>query len=127
MSFIRFFGLAMILLSFSSLVSAWPAYVPETYQSNQLYAGSFYQPSGMNQGWTYYAYYPNSGYPVLGGGRYYPPGYLSGSYGVYPSYSMYGNYGNYGYYYPQTAPVHTTLDFYYHSNGFGFYCTTSFC
>ena len=124
MSAIRLVLVALIALSLSSMVFAWGAYVPETYQSNQVYAGSFYKPSTQIQGWNYYAYYPNSGYPVMGGGRIYPPGYLGGSYGVYSTYPSYGyNYGHPAY----GAPVHTTVDFYYKSGNFSIGCTIYSC
>ncbi|MEK6971087.1 MAG: hypothetical protein AABW68_05400 [archaeon] len=126
----RWLIVGLIVLASVSFVSAWGAYVPETYQSSQVALGSFYQPSSPYQGWDYYAYAPNSGYPVMGGGRFYPSGYLSGSYGAYPSYSNYHGYSPYGYSYGQSlygVPVHTTVDFYYRSGSYSFGCTIYSC
>lgn len=125
MSAIRLLVIGLILMSFASVAFAWVSYVPETYQTNQVAGPIFYKPSTPYQGWNYYSYYPNSGYPVMGGGRYYPPGYMAGSYAAYtyPSYN-YNSYNSYNSYGP---PVHTTLDFYYKGNGFSIGCSFSYC
>lgn len=111
-------GIGLFLLSLSSFASAW-GYVADTWNTNQIYGGSYFVPSSYYSGWTYNAYLPNSGYPVMGGGRMYPYGYLAGSYVApmaygYPSY-WYGSGYGYGY----GVPVHTTLDYY--NRGFSLY------
>ncbi len=143
-----FFILMAALLLFSSVAFAYTAYVPNTNTTSQVYAGSYYVPSDYGVGRTYYAYYPNSGYPTLGGGRYYPSGYQSGSYPVYtyPAYaynpysyltypSTYSSYSSYGYdSYPSshgtTRSVHVSfpngLDISY-SKGYGHGCGYSAC
>lgn len=93
-----FSKLAIVLLSFvllSASVFAYVGYVPNTYQSNQVYAGSYFKSSGYGSisGWVYNSYYPSSGYPALGGGTFYPYGYNAGSYPIYsvPSVPVYSH------------------------------------
>lgn len=134
----RFTNLLILafVLALASFSFAWPAYVADTWNTNQVYAGSYYAASTPYSGFVYNAYYPSNGYAVMGGGRYVPPGYYSGSYAVYPVY----NYPSYGYpaynadpghyvggsYYG--APVHTTsVEFSYRSPGFSIYCSFSTC
>lgn len=124
MNLLRTLVFAFVLLTFASTAFAW-SYVPNTYQSNQVAGPVLYKPSTPYQGWNYYSYYPTSGYPVLGGGTYHPPGYLSGSYAVNNYYPIYNAYPSYGYGY--NAPVHTTVDFYYKSGNFSFGCTIYSC
>lgn len=128
MNFLRPLIMGFILTLFASISFAWPM-VADTWNTNQLYAGSVYIPSSQYSGWTYNAYMPNSGYPVMGGGRYYPYGYNAGSYAPamaygYPSYDYpsYGYDSGYGYGYGYGAPVHTTSDYY--NRGFSLYYST---
>lgn len=121
------FKLLVSLLAFLSLlsfVSAWGAYVPDTWNSSQVYAGSYTVPISQHSAWTYNAYVPSNGYPLQGGARFYPPGYFSGGYAVsaYPSYARYPYFTTYSYGYG--APIHGTSDYYagsYYNRCTGYY------
>jgi hypothetical protein len=128
--------LGLIFLSFISVVHAWP-FVADTWNTNHVYAGSYYVPSSPYSGWTYNAYMPNSGYPVLGGGRYYPYGYGSGSYAV-PNYYYGTGYGYNTYVSPSYPghyisgsyygmPVHSALNITYADDDFYVSCTIYGC
>lgn len=112
--------LGLIGILFVFLISsafAWGfAYTSDTWNSNQVYAGSFFVSSSPYSGWTYNAYRPSSGYPLLGGGHFYPNGYFSGNYAVYPSFGYGNSYSGYpfttAYSYGVGAPVHYTSDSY---------------
>lgn len=107
--------ISFLLLSVNVSAYFYTSYIPETYNTNQLYAGSYFKQSypGSISGWSYNSYIPNNGYAAYGGVRYYPYGYLGGStpvynysYPVYGAYPFYGaasyayNYGGYGCGYP---------------------------
>lgn len=130
--------IGIIFTFFTSTAFAWPAFVADTWNSNQLYAGSVYVPSSPYSGWTYNAYYPNSGYPVMGGGRYFPSGYNAGYFfGTGPNWGVgsgyYGGYApaNYpghfvsGSYYG--APVHSTFEVGFGNNNFYARCSYYSC
>ena len=102
MNILRLGIFVIVAIALASFASAYYAVVPDTWNSNQVYAGSFYLPNSSYSGWTYNSFYPNSGYPTIGGGTYIPPGYFRGySYGFSPYANYYGypNYYTYGYAY----------------------------
>ncbi len=132
MNLLRFISLGIILTFLASSVFAW-GFVAETWNSNQVYAGSFYQPSSAYSGFVYNTYHPNAGYPVMGGGSYYPYGYPGNGYYYaggynYPSFVSPSYPGHYVSSYYYGAPVHSTLDY-----GYGYSypsygnCTSYYC
>ncbi len=141
MNFLRLLSVGIIFSLFASTGFAW-GWIADTWNTSQVYAGSVYAPSSHYSGWVYNSYAPNSGYPVMGGGRYYPPGYGAGSYyapvtqGYYYG-SAYGyNYNSYvspsypGHYvadYYYGSPVHATLDIGYSNDNFYVRCTYYSC
>lgn len=133
MNILKLSLIGFIFVVFASTAFAWPL-VADTWNSNQVYAGSVYVPSSPYSGWVYNAYVPNSGYPVMGGGRYYPPGYGAGSYAVpnyyygsgytYVSPSYPGHYVSGSYY---GARVHSALSISYADDDFYVSCTWYDC
>ena len=135
MNTLQLLSLGFIFTLFASPAFAWPAFVADTWNTNQVYAGSYYAPSSPYSGWTYNAYYPNSGYPVMGGGRMYPYGYNSGSYAVpnyyygtgYTTYAPPSYAGHYvsGSYYGM--PMHSGMNLTYANDNFYVSCTWYGC